>query len=252
MELVRRRNLCIGSSTEIWMIFIIMNEPHFQVSLTPADIRIEGLSIQQKEGLHLLTSEMPKIPGAGICAEPSLTVTGVPNGYLYYSQLCTHHLLRIKIDGQWKGFLTGGKIYGDCPSDGRSYLQRYLIENNEVLDYEKGQQTRPIVSDIPYFILCNTIEAMQYDLRLETWLQYGNHAGPTQPILKFSWSLNADISNTNTGWEMGWSKFSSPEDIARSIHRFDPETPPIKVRDYCDLKKAVQNFWDEVVAGSRK
>lgn len=224
-----------------------MPDPQFKIDLIPEDITIAGLSIQRDKGRDILTSKTPTRYGAaGLYVAPKLAMSCVADGFLFYSQICTHHLLRVQNAGREKQFATEGKTYGDCPSPGNSFLRKYVVTNNEVLDFIGRQPTHPWVTDMPWTSLSDNIDFMQYDLNMETWLQYGPFDGPNWPIFKFRWHLRADIAKTSKGWYLSWMSYSSPAEIISSVHIFDPRSSPLDVRSYKDLKQAVRDFWADV------
>lgn len=218
------------------------------IELQNIQIDIEGLKILPIENYYDLTSGCNiynKSPhDGGLSFKSNVVLNDFEEGYVYVTQICTHHNLKIStLNGEYF-FDSQNEIFRDTPSTTSCHFRFFPIKNNVVKNFNVNQNEITFF-DAPFTELFPWWTAIDYSVKFETWIQYSNTSILNinmKPILKFNWELQAKANQENELWAISNPIHSSAENITDSIHYFSATDDPLFPCDLRHLGNTVQEF----------
>jgi len=218
------------------------------IELKDIEITIEGLKILPIENYYDLTSgcNVYKISpdDGGLSFESNVILRDIDDGFIYVTQICKYHTLKITTAYQEYLFDSKGEIFRDSPGLPGCHFKIYPIRNNVISNFNVVKN-KIAFFDAPFKELFPRWTAIDYQVKFETWIQYSKtskHNLDLKPILKFDWELEATANQKNEIWVINNSNYSSVDNIRNSIHYFNHTDKPLMPCDLRDLGNTVKEF----------
>jgi hypothetical protein len=218
------------------------------IELQNIEIEIEGLKILPIHNYYDLTTghdiyDISPSSG-GLSFKAKAIVKDIEQGFVYVTQICTDHTLKISTNNNEYLFDSLGETLRDTPSETGCHFNSFQISNDSIKNF--GITPNEIAFfDAPFKELFKWWTAIEYNVKFETWIQYSESFEfnkNLKPLLKFNWNLDAIAKQENENWIIKESNYPSKEDIISSIQHFKPTDSPLLPCDLRHLGKTVKEF----------
>jgi hypothetical protein len=219
------------------------------IELQNIQIEIEGLKILQIDQYYDLTSgcvEYDVSPNSGgLSFKSEAIINDINEGYIYVTQVCTNHILKIGTLNAMYSFDSQGEIFRDTPSTQSCRFKFFQIKDNFIRDFS-GNQNEFAFFDAPFRELLPCWTAIDYELKFETWIQYSKTANlniDLKPLLKFNWELEAKENQVNDLWVISSSSYSNVDNIKNSIQYLSENDNPFLPCELRHLGNTMREFY---------
>jgi len=129
--------------------------------------------------------------GGGIKVAFPLKVKSSVNGRLIVSQVCTHHLLDIKLKSGKHERFKNEEPLKDSETSLNKYIKFYNISAGVIKDSVGSEVSEIQFDDKLVFELFDDWDYLKYEINFETWFQFESE-NKIIPIFSIDWHLSAE------------------------------------------------------------